>query len=64
MRVDVDMDRCIGSGMCTTLAPELFELDDDGVLRVKAHVVPPGSEEGAEEAVACCPAEAIALEDV
>lgn len=31
MRVSIDRDSCIGSGTCVQLAPESFELDDDGV---------------------------------
>ncbi len=34
MRIEVDFDECIGSGMCTTAAPDIFELDDAGELIV------------------------------
>ena len=33
-RVEVDRDRCVGSGTCEALAPDVFEVDDDGVLAV------------------------------
>ena len=32
MKVGVDRDRCVGSGTCEALAPDVFEVDDDGVL--------------------------------
>jgi len=32
MRISVDVNRCEGHGMCEQMAPEIFELDDDGVL--------------------------------
>jgi len=32
MRVAVNVDRCEGHGMCEAMAPDIFELDDDGQL--------------------------------
>ena len=29
MRIVIDADRCIGSGMCANLAPDVFDLGDD-----------------------------------
>lgn len=34
-RVVVDKDTCIGSASCVAIAPDLFELDDDGKAVVK-----------------------------
>lgn len=34
-RVVVDKDLCIGSASCVAIAPDLFELDDDGKAVVK-----------------------------
>jgi ferredoxin len=61
MKVQADMTRCIGSGMCTTLAPDLFELDEKGALHVTVLHVPQGLEGAAREAAACCPVAAIGL---
>jgi ferredoxin len=60
-RVQVDRDRCVGSGVCESLAPEVFELDDDGVLQV--HREEPGADDldGVRDAVQSCPARALAL---
>ncbi len=30
MRVTVDLEKCIGSGMCTTYVPQVFQLAADG----------------------------------
>ena len=62
MRIFVDPAECIGSGMCTRIAPDVFELGEDDVSRVVAT----GPLEGellalAEDAIACCPVEAITL---
>ena len=34
-KVVVDKDKCIGSASCVAIAPDLFELDDDGKAVVK-----------------------------
>jgi len=62
MRVQINMSVCIGSGTCTTLAPELFEFDDDGSVKVTTDRVPEGFGPRAEEASACCPVAAILLD--
>jgi ferredoxin len=64
MNVRADLDRCIGSGMCTTFAPQVFQLSDDGthvVLLVED--VPPDLEAAVDDAVASCPVEALSTED-
>jgi ferredoxin len=33
-RIEVDRALCMSSGVCEAEAPEVFELDDDGVLQV------------------------------
>jgi ferredoxin len=61
-RVQVDRERCVSSGVCESLAPEVFELDDDGVLQVLREE--PGGDQLDEvrDAVQQCPARALALE--
>lgn len=61
MRIVIDWDRCIGAGMCTGIAPDLFELDAAGKLVVLNET--PGEDRRAavEAAVACCPVEAISI---
>ena len=62
MKVLVDMNLCQSHGECVLVAPEVFELGDDDVLRWKEDV---GEElrEKMEEAVERCPMMAISLED-
>ncbi len=62
MRVVVDTVKCIGSGMCTTLAPSVFELAETGELAVKVADLPAEMVASVLEAVACCPVGALALE--
>jgi ferredoxin len=61
-RVQVDRERCVSSGVCESLAPEVFELDDDGILQLHREE-PTGDElDGVRDAVQSCPARALALE--
>ncbi|MGQ0623838.1 MAG: ferredoxin [Sporichthyaceae bacterium] len=61
MRIVVDYVKCTGLGMCEAEAPDLFEVQDDGSLKVlNDH---PGSHElaAAQAAVDSCPTEALSL---
>jgi ferredoxin len=60
-RVQVDRERCIGSGACEALAPDVFEVDDDGVLVV--HRSEPADDELPDvgDAVRACPTRALSL---
>lgn len=62
MRVEVDRQRCESNGLCVLSAPEVFDLDDDGVL----HVAPSPDESlraDVEDAVSSCPVQALTLHD-
>lgn len=55
--------RCRGHGMCTTLCPEVFAINDDGYAEVQVPEVPDGQEDAAREAIECCPEQAISEGD-
>ncbi|APT13486.1 MULTISPECIES: ferredoxin [Mycobacteriaceae] len=63
MKITVDRDRCSSIGMCEGLAPDFFEVSNDG----KLHILNPGPPEChralIEDAVASCPTGALALHD-
>lgn len=61
MKIKVDRDKCTGLGICESLAPDVFEVNDDGDLELKTDTVPDGELEDVEEAVAGCPTEALRL---
>ena len=52
-----------GHGMCTTLCPEVFAINDDGYAEVQVPEVPDGQEDAAREAIECCPEQAISEGD-
>jgi ferredoxin len=60
-RVRVDRSRCLGTGGCEAVAPEVFEVGDDGVVRVLADEV--GDGEAVRDAVDACPTMALELAD-
>jgi ferredoxin len=60
--ISIDRDACMGSGNCLHWAPEVFDLDDDGIAVV--HGALAGHEDQVRQAVANCPTWAIRIEDV
>jgi ferredoxin len=62
MRIHVDMIRCQSQGECCFVAPDLFELGDDDVLRW-AEEADDGRRDEVERAVQMCPVQAISLQD-
>ncbi len=57
----IDPDKCLSSGQCAYLQPELFELDDDGSPSV-LHDQPAGELIAkANDAIEMCPGQAISL---
>lgn len=63
MDIILDRTKCTGLGICESLAPEVFEVDDEGALVLKSATVPVGQETDVEAAVAGCPTEALVLRD-
>lgn len=61
IRALVDRDRCEGYSQCNALAPELFEVDDDGVATPLVEEVPPELRSALENAVASCPTRALSV---
>ncbi|MFI0797124.1 ferredoxin [Micromonospora rubida] len=60
MRIEVDRDRCCGSGNCVLAAPEVFDQDEaDGLVLLLRPTPPPGSADRIRRAADLCPAGAI-----
>lgn len=59
----VKKDVCIGCGLCTSVASEVFGFGDDGLaVNVHGEEVPAGNEESVQEAADSCPVNAIETE--
>lgn len=59
-KIVVDHDLCIGCGSCEAIAPDHFELKDDGKSHVKKQYLPE-DEKVIKEAIDGCPVQAIKL---
>ena len=61
MKIDVDRSRCTGLGICESLAPKFFEVDDTGTMLLLDDEVREADLQEVEEAIAGCPTEALRL---
>ena len=61
MKVYVDPELCISCGLCTSIAPEVFELGDDGFAEADNTQAEENRDE-VEEAIDSCPTDAIKRE--
>jgi ferredoxin len=61
MRIEIDRDLCIGAAPCVAIAPEVFELDQEG----KAIVIDPkgADDETIRLGAEACPTKAVILFD-
>jgi ferredoxin len=62
MKISVDTDRCTGHGVCESLAPEIFEVGDDGIVHLLTADLTEDQRPIIESAVAECPTQALSLE--
>jgi ferredoxin len=64
VRVIVDQERCVSSGMCVMNAADVFDQrDDDGVVELLIESPAPDQLEETRRAAAACPALAIHIEE-
>ena len=58
MRVTADRELCVGSGACEMLAPDVFEVSDEGVVQVLQ--AEPDDTDAVRQAAQQCPTRALA----
>lgn len=63
MKVKVDFDLCASNAVCMSIAPEIFEVRDDGYLYILNENPGPELEEKLRQAVNGCPTGAISIGD-
>ena len=63
MKVTVDATLCTGCSLCFSDVPEVFEMSDDGLAKVKVESPTGDLAVKAKDAAAGCPAEAIIIKD-
>lgn len=63
MRIEVDRLLCEANGICETLAPRVFHVNDEDLLDIMVDRVDPADLDAVEEAVRRCPKQALSLVD-
>ena len=61
MRIVIDHQRCQANGVCAAYAPEVFEVQDDGVLQVLLEEPDDRLHRAVREAARRCPTRAITV---
>lgn len=61
MKVEVDFDKCESNAVCMGIAPEVFEVRDDGFLYVLQEEPPESLRGKCEDAADSCPTQAITI---
>lgn len=59
MKAKVIRDNCIGCGACQAIAPNIFEIDDEGLSKVITEEVKAEDVEDFKDALESCPTGAI-----
>ena len=63
MRVEVDLAKCTGHGVCESIAGDVFEVRDDGGVAIHGADRPESDRTRMGKAVTQCPAAALRLVD-
>lgn len=61
MNVRIDPELCIGCGLCTQTAPDVFEMDGDKAV-AKVNPVPESLQTSCKDAASSCPVNAIIID--
>ena len=63
MRVEVDLTKCTGHGICESIADDVFEVRDDGTVHIHDSERPESDRDRMQQAVTQCPTAALRLVD-
>lgn len=59
MKIHVDSAACEGHGLCAQVAPEVYEIDDEGYVQMRVSDIPPTLAEAAASGARVCPVAAL-----
>ena len=62
MKIKIDQDKCLRCGMCTGIAMDVFEFNDEGDIKVNEELVQENID-SVEEAINSCPVSAISKDE-
>ncbi len=63
-KVWVDREMCIGCGVCASICPDVFEIDDEGKSYAKIELIDENLYDCAKEAAESCPVSCINIEQI
>lgn len=63
MKVKVNKDACIGCGACAAICDAVFELDDEGLSKVKKEEVKEDEKQAVRDSADSCPTGAIEVSE-
>ena len=63
MRIRIDQSLCAGHGRCFSLAPEVFDHDEEGFSVLKRETIALDLEAAARRGAGGCPEQAIIVDD-
>jgi ferredoxin len=61
LKIVADRSACCGYGVCAEICPEIFKLDDLGIVTLLVDTVPEGMEAAAREGASACPQSALKI---
>ncbi|WP_182377757.1 ferredoxin [Nocardioides sp. WS12] len=61
MKISVHEDECEGNAMCMAIAPDIFDVDDDGMLELLQAEPAADRRSDVERAVRSCPKAALSV---
>ena len=59
LKVVISKPACCGYGVCAEICPDVFKLDENGIVYVENEIVPEGLEDLAREGADACPQSAL-----
>ena len=63
MKIRINKAACVGHARCAAVAPDIYQLDDDGYIAQEEIDVPPGKEKEAARGARACPERIITVEE-
>jgi len=63
MHIQVNLAACEGHGLCAQVAPDLYEVDDEGYVQLRVSEILPNIEAAAAAGARVCPVAALKVVD-
>ncbi len=63
MQIIIDKNKCLGCGLCVSIASDIFEIGEDGKSKIKEEVDLEKNKQLIAQAKESCPVQAIEIDD-